>query len=173
MKSFTKKIIGIAAIALAAPLVIPTAAQAADKPVPSKSVCSQDGTKDYACMAVNSMKIPSGDTATFTGKIVSSKALKELASWTAGDNIVCLTRYKTTPEADGSWPWQSLDAACTTVRKNGGFTINAEFGRKGTYFYGLEFGPCLSKNAGECGNADSMLVGLYGKGDKVIQLKTS
>lgn len=173
MKSLTKKVIGIAAIALAAPLVIPTAAQAADKPVPSKSVCSQDGTKDYACMAVNSMKIPSGDTATFTGKIVSAKALKELASWTAGDNIVCLTRYKTKPEADGSWPWQSLEAACTTVRKDGGFTINAEFGRKGTYFYGLEMGPCRSKNEGECGNADSMLVGLYGKGDKVIQLKTS
>jgi hypothetical protein len=173
MKSLTKNIIGIASLALAVQFVIPVTAQAAEKPKPSNSVCSQDGTKDYACMEVNSMKVPSGDPVTFTGKIVSAKALKELASWTAGDNIVCLSRYKTTPEADGSWPWQSLEAACTTVRKNGGFTIVAEFGRKGTYYYGLEMGPCRSKNEGECGNADSMLVGLYGKGDKVIALKTS
>jgi len=124
-------------------------------------------------MAVNATKIPSGDTAVFTGSIVSAQARKALASWTAGDNIVCLTRYKTKPEADGSWPWQTLDAACTTVRKNGGFTINAEFGRKGTYYYGLEMGPCRSKDKDECGNSDSMLVGLYGKGDKVIALKTS
>jgi hypothetical protein len=172
MKNLTRKMIGIAAIALVAPLIIPTAAQAADMPVPSKSVCSQDGTKDYACMEVNATKVPSGSTAMFTGS-VSTKARKSLASWTNGDNIVCLTRYKTTPQADGSWPWQTLDEACTTVRKNGGFTINAELGRKGTYYYGLEMGPCRSKDKGECGNSDSMLVGLYGKDDKVIRLKTS
>lgn len=173
MNSLNKKIIGIAAIALVVPLIIPTGAQATEMPVPSKAVCSQDGKKDYACMEVNAARVPSGDTATFTGSIVSAKARASLASWTRGDNIVCLTRYKTKPEADGGWPSQTLEAACTTVRKNGGFTINAEFGRKGTYFYGLEMGPCRSKDKAECGESDPMLVGLYGKGDKVIQLKTT
>ena len=173
MNSFTKKIIGIASVALVMPFVIPVAAQAADLPTLSTSVCSEDTpNKDYACMKVNAKKIPSGDTATFTGSL-STRALKALSSWTAGDNIVCLTRYKTKPEADGSWPRTVLDAACTTMRKNGEFTINAELGRKGTYFYGLEMGPCRSKNKGECGSADPGLIGLYNKDNKALQLKTT
>ncbi len=160
-------------MALLSPFVIPAAAQAAEMPKPSNSVCSEGtSNKDYACMAVNDNKVPSGDPAIFTGSL-STKAQKALASWTNGDNIVCLTRYKTTPAADGSWPRQVLDSACTTVRKNGGFTIEAEFGQKGTYYYGLEMGPCRSQNKGECGNADPGLVGLYNKGDKALQLKTS
>ncbi len=172
MKSLTKNIIGIASMALVLPFVIPVTAQAAEKPKPSNSVCSENKpNKDYACMEVNANKVPSGDPATFTGSL-STKARKALASWTDGENNVCLTRYKTTPETDG-WPSQVLESACTTVRKNGGFTIVAEFGRKGRYYYGLEMGPCLSKNTGECGNADPGLIGLYNKGNKALQLKTS
>lgn len=172
MKSLTKNIIAAASMALVLPFVIPVTAQAAEKPKPSNSVCSEGApNKDYACMAVNANKVPSGDPATFTGTL-SAKAQKALASWTNGDNVVCLTRYKTTPETDG-WPSQILDSACTTVRKDGGFTIVAEFGRKGTYYYGLEMGPCLSKNAGECGNADPDLIGLFNKNNKALALRTS
>ncbi len=171
MNSFTKKIIGLASVALVVPFMVPSMAQAVNLPKPSQSVCSLDGNNEYACMEVNAKKVPTGDTATFTGS-VSAKARKYLKSWTNGDNIVCLTRYKTKAEADGSWPWQGLDAACTTVRKDGGFTINAEFGRKGTYYYGLEMGPCRSTDKDECGNSDPSLIDLYGKGDKVVRLKT-
>lgn len=171
MKRATK-IIGIASIALVLPLVIPAVSYAADLPKPSTSVCSGDNSEDYACMEVNAQKIPSGETSTFTGSL-DSKAMKNLKSWTRGDNVVCLTRYKTKPEADGSWPWETLDAACTTVRKNGDFTINAEFGRKGTFYYGLEFGPCRSIKPGECGGGDGYLVGVYNKGDKALRLTTS
>jgi len=53
-------------------------------------------------MEVNAKKVPSGETATFTGTL-GTKAQKNLKSWTNGDNIVCLSRYATKPEADGSW----------------------------------------------------------------------
>ncbi len=172
MISLTKKIIGLASVALVVPFMVPSMAQAVNLPKPSQSVCSQDGNKEYACMEVNAKKVLTGDTVTFTGS-VSAKARKSLKSWTNGDNIVCLTRYKTKPEADGSWPWWVLGGACTTVRKDGGFTINAEFGRKGTYYYGLEMGPCRSTDPDECGNSDSSLIGLDGKGDQVLRLKTS
>ena len=154
------------------PMLFAPAAQALELPKPAKSVCSE-GTegKAYACMKVDSRRVPSGDTVTFTGTL-SAAAQKNLRSWTRGDNIVCLTRYKPQPEADGSWPWQVMEAACTTVRMNGGFTIEAEFGRKGTFFYGLEMGPCRS-NAAECGDGDPGLVGVYGIGDKALQLRTT
>lgn len=154
------------------PMFVAPAAQALDPPKPAKSVCSEGPTgNSYACMKVDSRRVPSGDTVTFTGTL-SAAAQKNLRSWTRGDNIVCLTRYKPQPEADGSWPWQVMEAACTTVRMNGGFTIEAEFGRKGTFFYGLEMGPCRS-NAAECGDGDPGLVGVYGIGDKALQLRTT
>jgi hypothetical protein len=150
--------------------VAPGASAAAPKP--AKHVCSVSGDAKYACMGVADMTVPSGDTATFTGDL-SATALKNLHDWTAGDDIVCLTRYKTTPEADGSWPWKTLEGACTTVRKDGGFTINAEFGRKGTYFYGLEMGPCRG-SAGLCGNGDGGLIGVgSNRKDKVLSLTTT
>ncbi len=173
MNSFTKKIIGLASVALVVPFAVPSTAQAVTLPKPSQSVCSLEAAeKKYACMEVNAKAVPTGDTATFTGSIVSAKARKSLKSWTNGDNIVCLTRYKTKPEADGSWPWQVLDGACTTVRKDGGFTINAEFGRKGTYYYGLEMGPCRSTDKDECGNSDGGLIGV-GEVGKALQLKST
>ncbi len=171
MNSFIKKIIGLASVALVVPFMVPSTAQAADLPKPSQSVCSLDGNKEYACMEVNAKKVPTGDPATFTGSL-TAKARKSLASWTNGDNIVCLTRYNTKPEADGSWPWQVLDGACTSVRKDGGFTINAEFGRKGTYYYGLEMGPCRSTDKDECGNSDGGLIGV-GEVGKALQLKST
>ena len=172
MRHTSRKIIGIVAITLALPFALPSVAQASDLPNPTTSVCSGDTQTNYACMDVDERKVPSGETATFTGSL-SAQAQKYLKSWTRGDNIVCLTRYKTTPEADGSWPWQTLDAACTTVRKNGEFTIEAEFGRKGAFYYGLEFGPCRSKTPGECGGGDAMLIGVFNKGDKALRLITS
>lgn len=159
-------------MALVLPFVVPSTAQAAEAPVPSTAVCAQGTSKDYACMEVNAKKVASGNTATFTGTL-SAAAQKNLKSWTNGDNIACLSRYPTKPAADGSRVRADLDAACTTVRKDGGFTINAEFGRKGTYNYGLEMGPCRSKNQGECGNGDPGLIGLFNKGKKGLQLKTT
>ena len=141
-----RKIIGLATAVLLVPFGVPAVAHADDLPKPSKSVCAQGFNKDYACMKVNAKKVPSGETATFTGNL-STNAQKQLKSWTKGDNIVCLTRYRTKPKTYG--PAQILDEAGTTVRKNGEFTINAELGRKGTYYYGLEMGPCRAK-AGEC-----------------------
>lgn len=122
-------------------------------------------------MKVNKATVPSGNTAVFTGTL-SKQASSALAKWTKGDNIVCLTRYKTTPEADGSWPWTVLDAACTTVRKDGNFTIRAEFGRKGTFYYGLEMGPCRG-DADLCGAGDPGLVGVINIDNKALALRTS
>jgi hypothetical protein len=170
MRVRTKTIIGVATAALLVPFAVPSIAQAVDLPKPSKSVCSEGvANKDYACMKVNAKKVPSGETATFTGNL-STNAQKQLKSWTKGDNIVCLTRYRTKPKTYG--PAQILDEACTTVRKNGEFTINAELGRKGTYYYGLEMGPCRAK-AGECGNSDPGLIDGANKANKALQLETT
>jgi hypothetical protein len=172
MNTLKKHIIGIASVALVLPLVVPSMAHAAEPLISSTSVCSIGTSKDYACMEVNPKKVPSGDTATFTGTL-STKAQKNLKSWTNGDHIACLTRYPTHLAADGSTVTTTLDAACTTVRKDGGFTINAEFGRKGTFNYGLEMGPCRSKSPGRCGSGDPGLIGLGNNGNKVLQLKTT
>jgi hypothetical protein len=86
---------------------------------------------------------------------------------------VCLTRYKPKPEADGSWPWTVMEGACTTVRKNGGFTIKAEFSRTGQYIYGLEMGPCRASKE-ECEGGDSGLIGLGSDTDRrVVAVRTT
>jgi len=167
-----RKIALASALALiAAPILI--AGPVAAAPTPAKAVCSNDGSSNsYACLEVDSRKVPSGDTVTFTGSL-SPTAFANLKQWTKGDNIVCLTRYKPQPEADGSWPWTTMEGACTTVRKNGQFTIQAELGRKGLFYYGVEMGPCRG-NADLCGNGDPGLVGVGGnKGDKVLALRTT
>lgn len=162
-------LITIAAVAVASTALATSASAAklADK------VCSHDPNgNEYACIATADHKVPSGDTVTFTGTL-SPAAMRNLNAWTKGDNIICLDRYKTKAEADGSWPWTMLEGACTTVRKNGTFTIKAEFGRKGTYFYGVENGPCRA-DAGMCGDGDPGLVGLEGKGTLTgLQVKTT
>ena len=161
----------ILAIAASALMFGMPMAQAADRPVRSSSVCSQTATSDpYACMSTAKRTVPSGDPVIFTGTL-SAKARKNLAAWTKGDNIVCLTRYPWQPDANG-WGSSTLEGACTTVRKDGGFTIDAEFGRKGRFFYGLEMGPCRGDEA-LCGGGDPQLIGLYNKGDKAIALRTT
>jgi hypothetical protein len=156
------------AIALAATTLAAGPALAA--PTPANKACSQDvNGKVYACLEAKDRAVPSGDTAAFTGTL-SAVAMKNLKSWTKGDNIICLDRFKTTPEADGSWPWQTLEGVCTTVRKDGTFTINAEFGRKGAFYYGVEFGPCRA-SAAECGGGDPGLVGVGGP--TVVKVKTT
>ncbi len=174
MKPFMKKIIGLASAALLVPFVVPAVAPATDPPKPRKSVCAQDARdKDYACIKVNAKKVPSSETATFTGNL-SKSARKNLESWTKGENIVCLSRYATKPATDGGWPSQVLEAACTTIRKNGEFTISAELGRKGTYYYGLEMGPCRAKNIVECGEGDPGMIGVGSNdGNKALRLKTT
>jgi hypothetical protein len=172
MKRFIVSIASISLLASGFPLLMANGAQAADLPKPAQAVCSEASAgKTYACMQVNKPRVPSGDTVVFTGSL-SKAAQKAVKDWTKGDNIVCLTRYKTTPEADGSWPWTVLEGACTTVRKNGEFTIEAELGRKGSFYYGLEAGPCRASRE-LCGNADSMMIGVYGKDDKALLLKTT
>ncbi len=160
------------ALAMGATVMVGTPAQAAADPVPSKRACSEDveGGR-YACMQVADRTVPSGETVRFTG-VLSARAVQNLNQWTRGDNVVCLTRFKTTPEAGGSWPWTTMEAACTTVRRNGGFTINAEFGRKGTFYYGLEMGPCRG-SADLCGNGDPGLLGVLGRGDRVVAVRTT
>jgi len=70
-------------VALVLPFAVPSMAQAADPPIPSTSVCSIGTSKDYACMEVNAKKVPSGDTATFTGTLSTKaqKNLKKLDQW--------------------------------------------------------------------------------------------
>lgn len=156
-------------LAFAASALVAVPAQAAT-PKPSSRACSVDFEgANYACMEVADRTVPSGDTVTFTGQL-SPSAMANLKAWTKGDNIVCLDRFKTKPEADGSWPWETLEGVCTTVRKNGGFTLEAEFGRKGTYYYGLEFGPCRA-SASLCGDGDPGLLGVGGP--RVVAVRTT
>lgn len=137
-------------------------------PKPAKSACS-NGADKYACLTVDQRKAPVGQTVTFTGAL-SKKAMKNLASWTDGTNVVCLDRYSASPAADGSWPATPLEAACSTVRAGGDFTIEAEFGKVGRFNYGVSMGPCLA-SAAECGNADPGLVGVGGP--TVVRVRTT
>ena len=148
------------------------AADAAPVAKPSRQACTQDPPK-YACLAVDARRVPSGETATFTGTL-SRRAMRNLRAWTKGDNVVCLVRYNTAPEADGSWPGQVLEGACTTVRRDRGFTIEAELGRKGRYFYGVEMGPCRASTPGIglCGSGDPGLIGVA-PGARVVALRTT
>ena len=167
-----RRIIVIAAVAATSFALGMPMAHAADTPVPSSDVCSEVASGvTYACMSTAKRKVPSGDPVIFAGTL-SPKARKALAKWTKGDNIVCLTRYPTKPDPNGGWAGTALEAACTTVRKDGGFTIDAEFGRKGRFFYGVDMGPCRADEA-LCGNGDPQLIGLYNKGNKALVLRTT
>ena len=157
----------IAGAALAAP------AQAV-KLVPSDTACSyiykngEPTTKTYACLSVAESPVPAGQPATFTGTL-SSKAMSNLAEWTTGGNTVCLDRYPAKANNDSSMPRTPLTQACSPVKKNGTFTINANLSVKGTYYYGVSMGPCTGYVA-LCGSGDPGLVGV--EGPKVVQLQT-
>ena len=92
MRVRTKTIIGVATAALLVPFGVPAVAHADDLPKPSKSVCAQGVNKDYACMKVNAKKVPSGETATFTGNL-SKSARKNLESWTRGEILCALLDF--------------------------------------------------------------------------------
>lgn len=126
---------------------------------PAKQACS-NGAEKYACLSVNRAKAPVGATVVFRGTL-SAAAMKNLASWTDGTNVVCLDRYAPAPAADGSWPGTAIEGACAAVRASGAFVIKAEFGRVGAHFYGVSMGPCLASEA-ECGNGDPGLIGVGG-----------
>jgi len=113
--------------------------------------------------------VPAGQPATFTGTL-SSKAMSNLAEWTTGGNTVCLDRYPAKANNNSSMPRTPLTKACSPVKKNGTFTINADLSVKGTYYYGLSMGPCTGSTA-LCGNGDPGLVGV--EGPKVVQLQTT
>ncbi len=135
---------------------------------PAKKVCDKD---DYACMQVSTREAPANATVTFTGTL-SPRAQRNVRSWTAGEMDVCLTRYRNKPNRDGSWPSQTLNQACTTVKRDGTFTLNAQLGERGTFFYGLQAGECLASRA-ECGNGDPGLIGVgSNKRDRVLSLTT-
>lgn len=157
-------------IAAAMGLLAVALAPAANADVrPAKKVCDSD---DYACMQVSTRQASANETVSFTGTL-SPRAQRTVGSWTDGEMDVCLTRYRTKPNRNGSWPWQTLDQACTTVNRNGTFTLNAQLGVRGTFFYGLEAGECRASRA-ECGNSDPGLIGVgSNKGDRALSLTTS
>ena len=135
---------------------------------PAKKVCAKG---DYACMQVSTRQAAVDETVTFTGTL-SPRAQRNVASWTDGEMDVCLTRYRSTPNRDGSWPAKTLDQACTTVKRDGSFTLVAQLGERGTYFYGLVAGECRASRA-ECGNADPGLIGVgSNKRDRALALTT-
>lgn len=148
----------VAAGAIALTMVGVGALPAMADVAPAKQACS-NGAEKYACLSVNKAKAPVGATVTFRGTL-SPAAMKNLASWTDGTNVVCLDRYATTPAADG-WSGTPIEGACAAARANGTFTIKAEFGRIGAHYYGVSMGPCLASQA-ECGNGDPGLVGVGG-----------
>lgn len=145
--------------------------QAAPAAKPSRQACTVDPPK-YACLRVDARRVPSGETATFTGTL-SARAMRNLRQWTKGDNVVCLVRYKLTPEVDG-WPGEVLEGACTTVRRDRSFTIAAELGRKGRYFYGVQMGPCRASapGTGLCGSGDGGLLSVS-PGARAVALRTT
>jgi len=147
-------------------------AHAAPVAKPSRQACTPDPPR-YACLRVDARRVPSGETATFTGTL-SRRAMRNLRTWSKGDNVVCLVRYKTTPEADGSWPGEVLEGACTTVRRDRAFTIAAELGRKGRYFYGVQMGPCRASapGTGLCGSGDGGLLS-PSAGARAVALRTT
>lgn len=151
-------------------VVSAAAAYANEEYKPRKSACTADPS-DYACLRVSDRREVSGEAVTFTGTL-SRQAQKNLASWTRGENTICLIRYDPAPRKDGSWPWQTLDQACTTLNPNGSFGMTVFLGVQGLHFYGVEMGPCRA-DEDECGNADGSLIGAGGnKKNRVVAVRT-
>lgn len=145
-------------------------ALADDDVKPRKSACTAD-PNNYACLRVSDRREVSGEAVTFRGSL-SKQAQRNLASWTRGENTICLTRYEPAPRKNGSWPWQTLEQACTTLNPNGTFGMTVFLGVQGLHFYGVEMGPCRA-DEGECGNADPGLIGVGGnKKDRVVAVRT-
>jgi hypothetical protein len=139
---------------------------------PSSSACAQTADSiDYAYLEVDARNVSSGCTASFTGTL-SPTAMSSLNSRVKGGTIVCLARYPAKAQPNRSWVTAPPEGACTTVRKDGSLSLGAVFGRQGRYFHGPGMGPCRP-SADLCGNGDGQVVGLYGKGDKVVAQHTT
>jgi len=164
-----RTIIASLALGLLVPLLALPAASADTTVKPRKSACTADPA-DYACLKASARREVAGEPVSFTGTL-SPRAMKALASWTQGENTVCLIRFAPAPASDGSWGSQTLDQACTTVNKNGTFGLTVELGKQGLHFYGVEMGPCRSSQD-ECGNADPGLLGVANKKDRVVAVRT-
>ena len=155
----------IASIALLGGLSATTAHASDIKP--AKRACAPN---DYACLAVSTRVASPDQVVTFTGSL-SPRALRNVRNWTAGEMDVCLERYRTKPGRTG-WPAEQLPQACTTVKRDGTFTLNAQLGKSGTYYYGLTAGECRG-DEDLCGAGDPQLVGVVGnKGDRTVTLTT-
>lgn len=137
---------------------------------PRISACTAD-PNNYACLRASARREVAGEAITFTGTL-SRQAQRNLTSWTRGENTICLTRYDSKPRRNGSWPWQTLDAACTTLNPNGTFGMTVFLGVQGQHFYGVEMGPCRA-SADECGNGDPGLIGVgSNKKNRVVAVRT-
>lgn len=146
------------------------AAQADTDVKPRKSACTAD-PNNYACLRVSDRREVSGEAVTFRGSL-SKEAQRQLSNWTKGENTICLIRYDPKPLKDGSWPWQTLDQACTTLNPNGTFGMTVFLGVQGLHFYGVEMGPCRA-DKDTCGNADPGLIGVGNtKKDRVVAVRT-
>ena len=151
-------------------LVVSAGAASAEQDYkPRKSACTAEPS-DYACLRVSDRREVSGEAVTFTGTL-SRQAQKNLASWTRGENTICLTRYAPAPGKNG-WPGQTLDQACTTLNPNGTFGMTVFLGVQGLHFYGVEMGPCRADEA-ECGGGDPGLLSPGGtKKNRVVAVRT-
>ncbi len=163
-------IVGSAILGLSLSGVLAVPAQADTNVKPRKSACTADPS-NYACLQVSDRREISGEAVTFTGSL-SRQAQRNLVSWTDGENTICLTRYAAKPRRNGSWPSQTLDAACTTLNPNGTFGMTVFLGVQGQHFYGVEMGQCRASRD-ECGNADPGLIGVMGnKKNRAVAVRT-
>lgn len=171
-RSSTRSLLAAASALLVATtgtVVSAGAASANDDFKPRKSACTADPS-DYACLRVSDRREVSGEAVTFTGTL-SRPAQRNLASWTRGENTICLTRYAPAPGKNG-WPGQTLDQACTTMNPNGTFGMTVFLGVQGLHFYGVEMGPCRADEA-ECGGGDPGLLSPGGtKKNRVVAVRT-
>ncbi|MDA2988597.1 MAG: hypothetical protein O2815_05900 [Actinomycetota bacterium] len=171
-KPFARSIAALSALLIAATgMTVAAGSALADTDVkPRKSACTAD-PNNYACLRVSDRREVSGEPVTFRGSL-SKEAQRQLAAWTRGENTICLTRYEPAPLKDGSWPWQTLDQACTTLNPNGTFGMTVFLGVQGLHFYGVEMGPCRA-DEDRCGNADPGLIGVGNtKKDRVVAVRT-
>lgn len=159
------------ALALAATgTVMGASAALADEDLKRKKKACTAEPRNYACLKASDRREVSGEPVTFTGSL-SKRAQRNLASWTDGENTICLTRYEPKPNKNGSWPSETLDKVCTTLNTDGTFGMVANLGVQGLHYYGVEMGPCRA-DEDECGNADPGLLGVANRGDRVVAVRT-
>ena len=151
-------------------LVLGAAAVAADEDIKRKKKACTAEPRDYACLKASDRREVAGEPITFTGSL-SRQAQRNLASWTAGENTICLTRYEPNPLKDGSWPWETLDQVCTELNTDGTFGIVAYLGKQGLHYYGVEMGPCRAGQA-ECEGGDPGLLGVSNRNNRVVAVRT-